>query len=146
MQRNAYALQEVIKWVNQQKANNGSTEPNVVLGQSMGGVISRYALVDMEENNLNHDTRLFISHDAPQQGANLPVSIQFMYRHLTNQYIQTNTTLFGGYFTEPILENNFGISEYLSLLDAPSSRQIVKNFTTPENSNQMTALTAIYPE
>lgn len=130
MQRNAYALQEVIKWVNQQKANNGSTEQNVVLGQSMGGVISRYALADMEENSVAHDTRLFISHDAPQQGANLPVSIQFMYRHLTNQYIQTNTTLFGGIVTVPILENNFGVSEYLSLLDAPASRQLVKNFST----------------
>jgi len=146
MQRNAYALQEVIKWVNQQKTNNGSTEPNVVLGQSMGGVISRYALADMEENNLNHDTRLFISHDAPQQGANLPVSIQFMYRHLTNQYIQTNTTLFGGIVTVPILENNFGVSEYLSLLDAPASRQLVKNFSTLNYSIDNSIHTSFYNE
>lgn len=49
MQRNAFALEAVIAWVNQEKANNGSTEQNVVLGQSMGGVIARYALADMEE-------------------------------------------------------------------------------------------------
>ncbi|TXD80789.1 hypothetical protein ESY86_19960 [Subsaximicrobium wynnwilliamsii] len=39
IQRNAYVLEEVIKWVNDQKALAGSTEPNVVLGQSMGGLI-----------------------------------------------------------------------------------------------------------
>lgn len=37
IQRNAYVLEEVIKWVNEQKEDAGSTEPNVVLGQSMGG-------------------------------------------------------------------------------------------------------------
>lgn len=128
LQRNAYALEAVIAWVNQQKALNGSTEQNVVLGQSMGGVIARYALADMEQSGLNHDTRLFVSHDAPQQGANMPVSLQYLYRHLTNQYIQTNTTLFGGIITVPILENNFGVSDYLSILDTPATRQLLKNW------------------
>src|SRR5690606_29200013 len=41
IQRNAYVLERVIEWVNQQKALNGSSEPNVVLGQSMGGLIAR---------------------------------------------------------------------------------------------------------
>ena len=45
MQRNAYLVQDIIKWVNSVK--QGSL-PNVVLGQSMGGVIGRYALRDME--------------------------------------------------------------------------------------------------
>ncbi len=126
MQRNAYALEEVIKWVNSVKVG---TEKNVVLGQSMGGVIARYALADMEQTSIDHKTRLFISHDAPQQGANIPVSIQFMYRHLTNQYIQTNTTLFGGIVTVPVLENKLGVSNYLSVLDAPASRQLLSNFS-----------------
>jgi hypothetical protein len=45
LQRNAYVLQEVIKWVNDNKT---TTTQNVVLGQSMGGLIARYALKDME--------------------------------------------------------------------------------------------------
>ncbi len=145
MQRNAYALQEVIRWVNQQKARNGSTAQNVVLGQSMGGVIARYALADMEENNIDHDTRLFISHDAPQQGANLPIGLQFMYRHLTNQYIQAGTTLFGGDIIVPVLET-YGISERLSLLDAPASRQLVKNFATLNYDIDNTVHTSFYDE
>lgn len=48
LQRNALLLERVIRWVNEQKAIDGSTQPNVVLGQSMGGVISRWALRDME--------------------------------------------------------------------------------------------------
>lgn len=38
LQRNAYVLEEVIKWVNQNKTGS---EQNVVLGQSMGGLVAR---------------------------------------------------------------------------------------------------------
>ncbi|ELM3643165.1 T9SS type A sorting domain-containing protein [Flavobacterium psychrophilum] len=143
MQRNAFALEEVIKWVNTVKVG---TEKNVILGQSMGGVIARYALADMEQTGLDHKTRLFVSHDAPQQGANIPVSIQFMYRHLTNQYIQTNTTLFGGIVTVPILENNFGVSNYLSVLDAPASRQLLSNFSNLNYGIDNSIHTSFYDE
>jgi len=62
LQRNGLLLERVIRWVNEKKAADVvSTEPNVVLGQSMGGVISRWALKDMEQNGLDHHTRLFIS-------------------------------------------------------------------------------------
>ncbi|MGK4568407.1 hypothetical protein [Flavobacterium sp. 3HN19-14] len=41
-------VEDIIKWVNVQKSLAGSTAQNVVIGQSMGGVIARYALRDME--------------------------------------------------------------------------------------------------
>jgi hypothetical protein len=60
LQLNAYVLEAVINWVNQEKEPNA--DQNVVLGQSMGGVIARYALADMEDDlNLDHDTKLYIS-------------------------------------------------------------------------------------
>lgn len=126
LQRNAFALQSVIQWVNSVKIG---TEKNIVLGQSMGGVIARYTLAHMEQNNVNHDTKLFVSHDAPQQGANIPVSLQYLYRHITNQFIRTSQTLFGGFVTIPILENNLGVSNYLSILDAPATRQLLSNWS-----------------
>lgn len=46
LERNAFVLEQVITWVNDQKVASGSTEQNVILGQSMGGIIARYALVD----------------------------------------------------------------------------------------------------
>jgi hypothetical protein len=68
IQRNAYMIERVIQWVNQQKAEAGSAEPNVVLGFSMGGLVADYALLDMQAKGLSHDTRLFMSYDAPLQG------------------------------------------------------------------------------
>ncbi|WP_257721002.1 hypothetical protein [Lutibacter profundi] len=36
--------EEVIRWVNILKAAAGSTEKNVILAMSMGGLVSRYAI------------------------------------------------------------------------------------------------------
>lgn len=126
MQRNAYALEKAIEYVNNEKT---TSIPNVVLGQSMGGVIARYALADMENRGVDHDTRLFISDDAPQQGANVPLGFQYLYRHLTNQYVEASSTLFGGTILVPLLEDEFGVSTYLSILDAPASRQLLKEWS-----------------
>jgi hypothetical protein len=70
----------------------------VVIGESMGGVIARAALLYMESDaylngaNLGyepcfpermHKTRLLMTFDSPHQGANIPLSIQEFYRALT---------------------------------------------------------------
>jgi len=49
-----------------------------VVGLSMGGVISRYALAYDEQHGGGSDglVRLFVSGDSPQQGANAPISLQ----------------------------------------------------------------------
>ncbi len=60
LQLNAYVLEEVINWVNQEKEPDA--DQNVVLGQSMGGLIARYALADMEDDpNLDHDTKFYFN-------------------------------------------------------------------------------------
>lgn len=66
--------------------------PFVVMSESMGGLIGRYALTYMESDEYRqnssckpeymHNTRLFISIDAPQQGANVPLSVQHLYSNL----------------------------------------------------------------
>lgn len=132
MQRNAYALEAVIKYVNDRKVLSGSTTKNVVLGQSMGGVIARYALADMEQRGENHQTSLFISHDAPQQGANIPISFQYMFRHLKSQYVKSPLLLYGGEVYLPMNTDTQPVSSYLSILDAPASKQLIGNFV---NSN-----------
>ena len=138
LQRNAYALEEVIKWVNQQKASAGSTEPNVVLGQSMGGVIGRWALADMEERGMNHDTRLFISHDAPQQGANVPIAVQYMYRHVQNQFINTSAGVLVSLFSD--------IEEPFKLLDTPAAKQMLKNRAVNNYGLNNSSHTSFYNE
>lgn len=87
LQRNALALEEVIRQVNSAKQPYlGVRQQNVVWGFSMGGVISRYALKDMEDKGQDHETRLFISHDAPHQGANVPIGFLAAADHLRNLY------------------------------------------------------------
>jgi|AntRauTorckE5430_2_1112549.scaffolds.fasta_scaffold03515_1 hypothetical protein len=84
IQRNGELTRSVIKEVNRIKAINGSTEPNVVLGISMGGVVSRYALATMEQNNENHDVKQWLSFDAPHNGAYFPESYQMFLSHIGN--------------------------------------------------------------
>lgn len=82
IQRNAMVL---IALVQQLNANKVGQEPLVVLGPSMGGLIARYALAYMEANSLDHDTRLYISFDAPHRGANIPISLQYLINYFAVQ-------------------------------------------------------------
>jgi len=130
MQRNAYLVEDVIKWVNSVKQG---TQQNVVLGQSMGGVIARYALRDMENQlastgnqNWNHKTNLYISHDAPHQGANMPLAIQYFARHLVDQFVSTplgdmNINLSG-------TGGAVSISDLETLLNQPGTKQLLNNY------------------
>ena len=54
-------LKDVIRRVNTLKAQAGSSARNVIIGQSMGGLITRWALKEMENAGEQHQTNLFIS-------------------------------------------------------------------------------------
>ncbi len=84
IQRNAFLLQTAIDTINSLKNKSGSIEKNVVLGLSMGGLVARYALRDMELRGENHDTRLYISMDSPHLGANIPLAVQVAALHLNS--------------------------------------------------------------
>ncbi|MCX7550816.1 T9SS type A sorting domain-containing protein [Xanthomarina sp. F2636L] len=79
IERNAMLLVELINNINAQKEG---TAENVIIGPSMGGLISRYALNYMENQNINHETRLWISFDAPHHGANVPIGFQHQFNFL----------------------------------------------------------------
>ena len=74
---NAKLLIEIIEEINLMKAMSGSTEKNVIMGQSMGGLITRYALRKMEVEGKDHETATFISHDSPHLGANIPLGVLY---------------------------------------------------------------------
>lgn len=80
IERNAMILVRLIEIINSQKVGN---EGNVIIGPSMGGLISRYALSYMESDPLlNHDTRLWLSFDSPHMGANVPIGFQHLFNYL----------------------------------------------------------------
>ncbi len=121
LQRNALLLEDIILWVNSVKNGNA---PNVVLGQSMGGVLARYALADMEQRNLLHDTDLYISHDAPHQGANIPLGILYFARHMVDQFVSTPL---GDMNINPEDGAPVSIEDIKDLIDAPGTQQLLAN-------------------
>lgn len=84
IERNAKLLKTVINRVNQELVANGSNEPITVLGISMGGVVARRALVELEADNVQHNVETYISFDSPHNGAYIPIGLQEMTQHVAN--------------------------------------------------------------
>jgi hypothetical protein len=84
IRRNAAAMEIVINTINAIKVG---TQQNVVMGISMGGLISRYCLADMTKRGQPTQTRLLISHDSPHQGAYVPLALQQLVTGLQNREI-----------------------------------------------------------
>ncbi|KFC18821.1 T9SS type A sorting domain-containing protein [Chryseobacterium sp. FH1] len=76
IERNALTLATLIKNFNSELRSNGSTEKLAIVGPSMGGQTSRYALSYLEKQGIDHNTRLWISVDSPHLGANIPLGDQ----------------------------------------------------------------------
>ncbi|MEO7309196.1 MAG: hypothetical protein ABIX01_02270 [Chitinophagaceae bacterium] len=74
---NAMALIKVIQNLNGQLASQGSKEKLIVVGPSMGGVISRYGLSYMEKKGMDHNVGLWFSWDATHLGSVLPIGNQY---------------------------------------------------------------------
>ncbi|UZR99803.1 lipase family alpha/beta hydrolase [Chondrinema litorale] len=70
---NGQVLQDLIVDVNTQKSGNSSI---IIIGESMGGLVTRWALTDMEQDGIIHNVSHFISFDSPHLGANIPVGFQ----------------------------------------------------------------------
>lgn len=78
IERNALGHVRLIQKLNTELITNGSTNELVIVGPSMGGQITRYALAYMEKNGFDHRTRLWISIDSPHHGANIAIGLQKM--------------------------------------------------------------------
>jgi hypothetical protein len=76
IERNAMALVALISRERAKLSDNASTEQISIIGPSMGGLISRYALAYMEKNSIPHNTKLWVSFDSPHLGANIPIAAQ----------------------------------------------------------------------
>ncbi len=92
IERNAMAMIALIQKLNATLAKNGSTEQLVVVGPSMGGQITRYALAYMEKQYAAtkkakwlHKTRLWVSIDSPHLGANIPEGLQALVNLLKDE-------------------------------------------------------------
>ena len=80
IENSAKMLEKVVDEINARKVNNalGVREKNVVMGISLGGVLSRYTLAKMTKarGTTSTDTRLLLTYDSPHQGGNVPLGFQ----------------------------------------------------------------------
>lgn len=112
IQRNAFLVEKLIQLVNAEIAYQ---KQPVLIGASMGGLISRYTLMHMENTGQNHNIRTFISFDSPQKGANVPLGLQ--------------------YWIEFFSTESADAAYFLQRLESPAAKQmLLYHFTDPPSS------------
>jgi hypothetical protein len=120
IQDNAQVLKAAIELVNAQKT--GIIE-SIVIGESMSGLVARWALREMENAGLPHHVRLMLCYDTPHQGANVPVG-------LTQLAYDAGPTL----LTKVILKFFAkGWRNYYTALGTPAARQLLLHQTGSPN-------------
>ena len=137
---NAQVVKNVIRRVNALKAQNGNTTKTRVLGASMGGVVGKWAIREMERDNEAHDIDKFITFDSPLRGANVPMGIQFMIKDLETRQAQVKMRLLFGSIsvtvkTLKIGEFVPGVMRIKRILTAPAAQQMLfYNAFTPSGN------------
>jgi hypothetical protein len=82
VERNAMTMVALLIDIQNQMAAAGSTDSIVLIGPSMGGQITRYALKYMEDRGIPHRVRLWISQDSNHEGATVPIGEQLVIAEL----------------------------------------------------------------
>lgn len=73
MHSNKEVVKAMINKINEEKTGNFE---GVIIGESMGGILCRMALKEMENEGIDHQMGLYVSFDSPHKGANVPPGIQ----------------------------------------------------------------------
>jgi cytochrome P450 len=87
------------------EARGRTRAPLVVGGVSMGGIISRIALAQLESNGEPHATRAYLSIDAPHGGSYTSLGVQW--------------------FVHALLAYMPGLRGYAALLDSPANQELM---------------------
>ena len=114
---NAHYLRNFLNDViNSSSYRDNMTEEAIMVGPSMGGLITRIALKNMENNGENHYVKQWISFDSPQQGAYIPISLQ----HSINFLSKIHT----GNISQLVTAKQ-GFQENLKKLNSPAAKQML---------------------
>ncbi|WP_375238962.1 hypothetical protein [Aurantibacter sp.] len=126
IERNAFSVVDIITLINSQKIGD---EENVIIGPSMGGLITRYALNYMEQDpgnvGFDHETRLWMSFDSPHLGANVPIGFQNLFNYLAYG-LDTWVGNFSLESLRPIVDG---------MLKSPAARQMLTDHFEPHLAN-----------
>jgi len=108
---------------------DNQTEEMILVGPSMGGLITRYCLATMEKAKEEHHVKLWFSFDSPQEGAYIPTSLQLSINFLSNAIDNINSRFSA--FTH--LDNKPANSLYI--LNSPAAKQMLLSHYTTLNIN-----------
>jgi len=113
IQKNSYVVAELIQQV---QAMVSPTSTLALVGASMGGLCSRYALAYMEKHAMPHRVRTWISFDGAQAGADIPLGLQYWIRFFSGQ--------------------SAAAAAFQTILQRPAARQmLLYHFTNPAQAS-----------
>ena len=134
IEANADILKQIIDWVN---ISNPTGEKSVLIGESMGGLIARYALRTMEREGIQHNVKCYVSYDSPHYGVNIPLGYLFLAQRLFNillvedwqYFLDILCSVFDGLSQTPLMTLlSTYVTEFSGLQTAPSVKQMLINF------------------
>jgi hypothetical protein len=108
-------VKQAIELINDLKAADGSSEKNIVVGASMGGLVGKWALRKFEQAGEDHETELFLSFDSPLKGANIPLGLQAMLSHMGDHKV----------FGTPLRERSADLKKQLDQLKSTAAKNMV---------------------
>lgn len=141
IESNADILKQVVEWVNTLKC---PATRSILIGQSMGGIIARHALCDMEANSINHEVGVYVSVDSPHLGASIPLGYLYLAQLAFNEVLNTIVKPLVD-ISKSILSSQFLVyyDELMALQDAISVRQMVKCFVKDNYEIENTAFSSL---
>lgn len=133
LQHNADRMEEFIREINNHKTGNNE---GVYIGESMGGIIGRISLKEMENKDYDHQFGLFVALDSPMKGANIPVGLQWLVFDFA--WSIPGIAVVGGYFAD-LLEEIFGwdipyIDAYQMLNSNAARQMLARHYIVFSNS------------
>jgi pimeloyl-ACP methyl ester carboxylesterase len=123
---NTVSLIRVLHWVKVQ----GADEPAIVVGASMGGLIARAALLELERYDCCQNISAYGTFDTPHDGAFVPLGIQMGAKRM-----EELTTIL---WTWSLVET------WSKALNSPTSRQMLIDHLDPSARSERAGLVAFY--
>jgi hypothetical protein len=134
LQANAMLLVELLEWIYGKFPETG---PNTIVGLSAGGVISRWALLHMEDHYPREFQRTvrYFSFDTPHRGANVPPGIQYFLNNLDACVRGANSVLRNVPLLGRVIEQALDgvIRHKVDLVNSIAARQLASHHYGPGN-------------
>lgn len=77
IESNSETLKVILLWLQEVLSQNQSNERITLIGHSMGGLVGRWTLTQMEEKQIPHGVGCYVSYDTPHLGAHFPLGLAY---------------------------------------------------------------------